>query len=618
MNDFCPFNSRDKRHKSLFGATAAGQYLWLSVVMPRIMGVSHVWLVEGSDDRPYEYHDLTWKSTDGSTEWWSIEFKFSEPDVYFYYFEYETPFGNGKIFKVDSSMGGFAPDGAKWQQTVYDPESKVSSKLKGAVMYQIFPDRFRRSGIKHKNVPKDRVFHENISDVPEFTENETYHRWNADFFGGDLEGIREKLGYISKFGVNVLYLNPIFESNSNHRYNTGNYMKIDPALGTEEDFIKLCRDAKKIGISVVLDGVFNHTGDDSVYFNKFGRYKDVGAYQSKDSEYFGWYNFKNWPDEYSSWWGIKDLPEVNEENESYVDFITGENGVIHKWMSLGASGFRLDVADELPDFFIEKIRKAIKREDPDGIIIGEVWEDASNKISYGKRRKYFEGSELDSTMNYPFRNAVINFLAGGTAEQFAESVMTICENYPPDNLNSAMNILSTHDTERILSVLGGITVNGRDRFWQSKQKLSDEQRRKAEKLLKAAYVLIYTLPGFPCVYYGDETYMEGMTDPFNRRFFPWGKEDTDLSELLRLLGWIRSNRNCLKDGVFICRSAMLGCVCYERVSGDDSIMVIVNANPDNITYDLPPDWYGCYSVTGEITYEKAVEIPGYSGTVLFK
>lgn len=612
---FVPFNSRDIRHKSVFGSTAAGESLWLCVCMPRDMGCTAVYLVSGEDGCDKNYVKLDWKSTDNITEWWGIEYTFPSPGLYFYHFEYDTPWGRGKIFLHSSGMGHFSDNGDEWQQTVYSPDFRTPSEFPGGVMYQIFPDRFCNSGRKKKNVPGDRVYHESIHDIPEWHENEIYHRWNVDFFGGDLKGIEEKLPYIESLGVTCIYLNPIFESHSNHRYDTADYMKIDPLLGTEEDFRRLCEEAGKYGIKILLDGVFSHTGADSVYFNMYGRYDSVGAYNSEKSPYLSWYKYRS-RDDYDSWWGVKTLPETNEDDKSFSDFITGKGGVIEKWMKAGAYGFRLDVADELPDSFIVKIRNAVKRENPEGMLLGEVWEDASNKISHGGRRKYFSGHELDSVMNYPFRTAIINFMLTGVAEDFMESAVTICENYPPQVLDCLMNHLGTHDTERIFSVLGGLDGEGRDREHQVNATLTDEIKIIAERRLKAAVILQYTLPGVPSIYYGDEILTEGLKDPFNRTFFDWTKEKGELWYELEFLGKMRKKYYCLKHGRFIPVSAMLGCVAYERVSAVDKLLVIANKNDHAITYYLPEHWHGAKCITGQRTTYCSVDISAESAVIL--
>lgn len=583
--------------------------------MPRDMGVRGVYLVVGIDGGDKHYISLDWKSTDGITEWWGTEYTFINKGLYFYHFEYDTDWGRGRIFHHSEGKGHFAQDGNEWQQTVYSPDFKTPDSFKGGVMYQIFPDRFYFSGEKKKNVPKDRDFHTDVRDIPDWDENKKFKRWNADFFGGDLKGIEEKLPYIKTLGVTCIYLNPIFEAHSNHRYDTADYMTIDPLLGTYEDFVSLCKSAKENGINIILDGVFSHTGADSLYFNMYNRYSSNGAYNSQSSPYISWYNFKSWRDDYDSWWGFKTLPETNENDEGFSSFIAGEGGVIDKWMQAGAYGFRLDVADELPDSFIVKLRRAVKRNNPNGLLLGEVWEDASNKISYGGRREYFLGDELDSVMNYPFRQAIIDFIKTANAEGFMDSIMTVCENYPAPALHCLMNHLGTHDTERIFSVLGGVSGEGLDREAQLRTKLTQEQYEKAAVLIKQAVILQYTLPGVPSLYYGDELYTEGLKDPFNRTFFPWDKERGELYNLLCHLGEIRNRFNCFKKGAFVPVSAAMGCVCYARVSATDKILVIANNNNHPIIYYLPEMWHGCKPLTGGSVTPFSAEIGAMSAEI---
>lgn len=614
--NFIPYNSREIRHKSKFGSTAAGESLWLCVRMPRDMGCTAVYLVVGSDGQQKDYIKLDWKSTDNVVEWWGIEYTFCDVGLYFYHFEYDTPWGRGRIYHHSNGAGMLALEGNEWQQTVYSPDFITPENFYGGVMYQIFPDRFYSSGKKKKDVPPDRVYHKDFSETPEWHENEKFGRWNADFFGGDLKGIELKLPYLKELGVTCIYLNPIFEAHSNHRYDTADYMKIDPLMGTEKDFTHLCKTADESGIKVLLDGVFSHTGADSIYFNMYNRYDCVGAYNSAESPFYSWFKFKHWNDDYDSWWGIKTLPETNEDDENFSSFITGENGVVEKWMKAGAYGFRLDVADELPDSFIVKLRNAVKRNNPGGLLLGEVWEDASNKISHGGRRKYLLGDELDSVMNYPFRSAIINFMLTADAEDFMDSVMTICENYPPQVLDCLMNHLGTHDTERILSVLGGQTGEGIGREKQSVMKLDSKQFKIAEKLLKQAVIIQYTLPGVPCIYYGDEMLTEGLKDPFNRTFFPWDKEKSSLWDLYKFMGQLRKELFCLKKGRFMPVSAAMGCVAYERISAVDKILVIANNNPHPITYYLPERWHGTECMTGQYTTYHSVDVDANSAVIM--
>lgn len=281
-------------------------------------------------------------------------------------------------------------------------------------------------------------------------------------------------------------------------------------MGTEEDFRELCHKAGEKGIRVVLDGVFNHTGSDSRYFNKYGRYPEVGAYQSKTSPYFSWFRFTNYPDEYESWWGIDTLPHVNEEDPGYINYILNDDdSVVKHWLYCGASGFRLDVVDELPDIFLERFRQVVKNFDSDAVIIGEVWEDAATKVSYGQKRRYLEGDQLDSVMNYPLQNGIIDFIKGHiSGDRLSEIIEGLRENYPETVFYGLMNTLGTHDTPRIRTV-----------FEQEADGELSQQR------LFAAIIIWAMMPGIPCIYYGDEIGMKGEKDPFNRGCFMPDKAD---------------------------------------------------------------------------------------------
>ena len=311
-----------------------------------------------------------------------------------------------------------------------------------------------------------------------------------DAFAGNLKGVKKKLPYLEELGVTCIYLNPIFEAHANHRYNTANYLKADPLLGTNEDFAALCAEAKKHGIRIILDGVFSHTGSDSLYFNREGRYGPGGAYRDRNSPYRSWYDFDSgYVGGYRSWWGFETLPEVNEETPSYVEFITGPGGVIDTWLRRGAAGFRLDVADELPDEFIEKVRAAVKRVSPEKFLLGEVWEDATTKFGFNKRRTYLLGKGLDSVMNYPFKNAVLDFVKGKPAEQAMTEILTICEHYPAPAMDTALNFLSTHDTERALTVIADEPANGRGRAWQSGRCVTGESPASSDILVTSRKLL---------------------------------------------------------------------------------------------------------------------------------
>ncbi len=522
---------------------------------------------------------------------WSIIVSFEEVGLYYYSF---NVLEEGNIVCGDMEMG-YLSQGENtngFLLTVFSPDYRTPEWFKGGVMYQIFPDRFYKEG----SMPdiKGRVRREDWGGTPSFRPNENGKVLNNDFFGGNLKGIQSKLSYLKDLGVTTLYLNPIFEAASNHRYDTSDYMKIDAFLGSERDFDELVQCAKQKGIRIILDGVFNHTGDNSVYFNKYGAYSSVGAYQSKDSPYYSWYSFQEFPDRYSSWWGIDVLPEVNENSEEYQQFIFGKGGVLKKWLGFGIGGYRLDVADELPDFFLKKLRQSVKEEDSDAIIIGEVWEDASNKIAYSQRREYLQGGELDSVMNYPLKDAIIGYMQSGKAIDLLNTVRAILNHYPKQTVDCLMNILGTHDTSRILTVLGGISCWSKEDMALKSAYLPKNEKKKALEKVKIAAVLQYTMPGVPCVYYGDENGMEGHVDPFCRRCFEWENLNEELIAFYQTLGKIRENyRHIFKDGEFKELAVKDGLLFYKRQKENAELYIYTNNSSKNYQLNLQENYIDC-------------------------
>ena len=485
-----------------------------------------------------------------------------------------------KLMEEDFSWG----KGAREYQLLYEelvnedmekPLGLTPTWLGEGIMYQIFPDRFHRSeNYKDPKLNKNYVLREDWGGEPHKGAFED-GVWNKEFFGGNLRGIIEKLDYLVSLGITVIYLNPIFEAFSNHRYDTGNYMEIDPLLGTTEDFVELCDTAKGMGIRIVLDGVFNHTGSDSLYFNKEGRYSSVGAYQSKESPYFSWYDFEEYPDKYDSWWGITTLPAVKETDPSYLDFMArADDSVVRYWMQKGASGFRLDVVDELPDEFLDQVTRAIKEEKKDGCVIGEVWEDASNKIAYGVKRKYFKGKQLDSVMNYPLKDEVLDFLNNHHQGDILEKGMTkLWENYPRRAFHHLMNILSTHDTERILTALEKNSEN------------EDETRAKH----RIALLIWAFMPGIPCIYYGDELGYKGGKEPENRRCFVEEEKDQDINNVFKeILDFRRGieDISSLEYAPYIGEAGLFG---FIRRDKEQTLVVIVNSGEERSFFWNPQE-----------------------------
>ncbi|MBR3145330.1 MAG: glycoside hydrolase family 13 protein [Clostridia bacterium] len=611
--NYYPFDSQNKLYKEKAGALACGENFTPRLLLHKDALVHDAYLFitkDGEDTMEYKM------ARKGQVEDYVV-FEFSialDTGIYHYGFRYDSEYGHFFVVRENATRGIVSKEkGKTWQQTVYNTTSDNLEWLKGGIIYQIFPDRFYNSGEEKKNVPNDRYIRNDWGGTPLYRQNDTKETLCNDYFGGDLKGICEKLPYIKSLGVNLIYLNPIFEAHSNHRYNTADYFNVDSLLGTNEDFKNLCKCADKMGIKIILDGVFSHTGDDSIYFNKKGRYKSIGAYESENSPYYSWYKFGKTRDEYDSWWGVKTLPEVNEENNSYIDFICGENGVVRHWMKMGAKGFRLDVADELPDIFLDALNKTVKETDKEAFILGEVWENATNKVSYGKRRRYLLGNQLDSVMNYPFANGIVDYVRSGNALALLDTVKEICDEYPPLSLNLLMNHLSTHDTARILTRLAYNSDDLGDRETQAKLTLNKEQYEFGKKRLFTSAVLQYTLPGIPSVFYGDEAGLSGGFDPFCRGCYPWGKEDNELLLFYRELGRVRNSLSPLKEGVFSEYIVSGGLFSFLR-SDKENVLVATNVAESSVDFEVPNGYKTVFSNYNE----KEKLLPSYGYLIAIK
>ena len=574
------FNSLDPAYKTPFGAVAAGQAVTFRLTVPESLGYVDPHLVLTKDHEDPVHYRMEFAGQTPQQNHFTFTIAPGTPGLYFYHFDLYTDFR--RIYRDAGGEGVLRwTDGADWQLTVYEPDFQTPDWIKDGTMYQIFPDRFCE-GKPDKLMPfADRIYRADKTGEPYFWPTEQQEGYlNMDYYGGDFAGIQQKLPYLRDLGVSCIYLNPIFEAHANHRYNTANYLKADPLLGTNEEFSALCAAASKEGIRIILDVVFSHTGSDSVYFNREGRYGPGGAYRDRNSPYRSWYDFDSgYPSGYRCWWGFETLPEVQEDSPSYIDFVCGKGGVIDTWLGLGASGFRLDVADELPDAFIERIRQAVKAHGEDKLLIGEVWEDATTKEAFGQRRTYLRGKGLDAVMNYPFRNAALSFVTGGDAAAVAEQILTICENYPAPALNCAMNFLSTHDTERAITAIAGEPANGRDRYWQSGRRIPAEKMDDAMRKLLLGYAMIFTLPGVPCIYYGDEIAMQGYRDPFNRAFFDWNCTEQRLRGPLKTLAHLRKSCDAFDGGRLEIVRADGDVLHYRRIGKTQTAEIILNRGP---------------------------------------
>lgn len=547
------FDSKLSQFKTPFGVLHPGKPCTMHIQIPvscRTTRVQLLLLRENCDtEREIE---MSLQERGELYECYGCTFALERAELYFYCFRITTANEQFRLFKQGNDTNMEAGD--LWQLSCVEERYPVPEALRGAVMYQIFPDRFYQSGVCDC-AEKLRPYwvHESRDELPVYLPNEHGEMLNNDFFGGNLNGIREKLPYLHGLGVEILYLNPIFMAFSNHRYDTYDYKRVDPMLGTEADFTALCEAAHVLGMKIVLDGVFSHVGSRSPYFQS--------AISNPDSPYRDWFQFKHYPDVYESWWGITTLPCVDKMNESYIRYIIeDEDSVLAHWLRLGADGFRLDVVDELPDAFVERLRRRLRELNPEAILIGEVWEDASNKVSYGALREYFLGRELDATMHYPFRTAVLDFLLGKIHAQAAcDAFWTIQEHYPKENLYAALNLIGSHDRARVLTVLGG-DVNA----------------------LKMAMFLQFALPGVPSIYYGDEAGMTGGTDPYNRGSFPWGKGNAPLTDFVRSLTAMYQETPLLRRGeceMLFFGENVLGC---RRFDESGSVLALVNRGEEAV------------------------------------
>lgn len=564
-----------------------GDKILLHVEIPREISIKSLklYVVDDAKNKDIRINEMSLVSHELLCDCFEIKIDSKELGVglFFYCFKIETLWGNFYGYRSDDSKIRFTRSISeafpRFQLTVTE-KLKCEPKKEQGIIYHIFVDRFncgKKLKAKDGSVLVDNWYDE----IPEYPSHAGAYLKNNTFFGGNLYGICEKLEYIKSLGTSMIYLSPIFESPSNHKYDTADYENVDSAFGGNEALDLLIKNAEKLGIGIILDGVFNHTGADSKYFNKFSNYKTLGAYQSKNSPYFSWYKFYKYPDEYESWWGIDILPRIFYESSDAEDYFLGEDGIVEKWIKRGIRGFRLDVVDELSDSFIERMKAVISSYNKNALLYGEVWEDASNKIAYGKRKKYYLGRELDGVMNYPLRRGIISYIKEKRIDDLKYALYDVLPNMPRRMRENAMNILGSHDTERILTALGEGDARGKSNDELLVERLNAEDYEKAKKRLISAYTVISALPGIPTVYYGDEVGMEGYSDPFNRRTFPWGKENAEILSDYRKIGKIREETETLKSGDFILLHLDENLLIFERKKGRERIVAVYNNSSQN-------------------------------------
>lgn len=594
----------DGQDASRLGAFPGGASLLFRVRLPRAWGITGVLLGFAPDGGQTQCLEMSFSET-----WEGQDTYCLSPDFAPYcagdgsgLFYYELIFLRAQERRYSDTENNLdftlaAQSAGKFRLLFYRPDFRVPDWLGQGVMYHIFVDRFCR-GAGDAPLHDDGVLDPDWDHgIPAYPEERGGALANNVFFGGNLWGVVEKLPYLASLGVTVLYLSPIFHAHSNHKYDTGDYERIDSSFGGEAAFDRLMAAAKAQGMRVILDGVFNHTGDDSRYFNRYGTYPEPGAYGSRSSPYYPWYRFRHWPDSYESWWGIPILPRLQQDNADCRAYFTGEGGIAERYLRRGADGWRLDVADELSDTFLEEFRARVQTaSDGQGIVLGEVWENAADKIAYGKRRTYLRGSQLDSVMNYPLRAGILAFVQWGDAQTLYRVLTEIYASYPRTVSDSLMNLLGTHDTARVFTLLGADPEDGEKPNRElAVYRLSDEAAARACVRLTIAAVLQFTVYGIPSVYYGDEVATEGWHDPFCRMPFPWKETEhpvrARMLALYRRLGQVRREWGVFDHGDFAVVHHTDSMIAYVRRKGGEQVLVCANMGGKAVSLPLEEnDW----------------------------
>ncbi len=595
IHKYC--NGEDVTRKSAF---AYGDILEVFLYVPHTLGESGVVLRGNRDgcgdyDVPMEVFTQTDTDTVYSCELDTAKLCCREQQSGLFYYEFLFLKGFDTMFTESINNVDFylsRCSGARFRLLIFENTYHTPDWFGKGVMYHIFVDRFCRGQGPVGTRDDAEINPDWENGIPQYAPYPGAPVSNNVFFGGNLWGVAEKLDYLESLGVNVIYLSPIFKAYSNHKYDTGDYEQVDPMFGGEQAFEHLLAKAREKGMRVILDGVFNHTGDDSRYFNRYGKYEGLGAYQSPTSPYADWYGFRSYPDEYDCWWGIPILPRLNHTKESCRKYFTGEQGIARKYVKMGIGGWRLDVADELSDDFLDEFRAAVKDESGgECVVIGEVWENAADKIAYSKRRRYLSGKQLDSVMNYPVRNGILDFIRYRDAEGLYHVLTELYSSYPEEACHALMNLVGTHDTERIITMLGSTEEDlDKSNDGLAVYRLSPDKRAKAVGLVKIAAALQYTVFGIPSLYYGDELGLEGARDPFCRMPMPWHEmSDPVRAELLayyQKLGELRATHPALDGGAFEVLYHDESCIAFTRRAEGREIVVAASRHGQAVTLPI--------------------------------
>ncbi|MGL5416385.1 MAG: alpha-amylase family glycosyl hydrolase [Clostridium sp.] len=688
------YNSRNSEYKTNFGAIKQGEETTFNIQTPN-EGVTNANLVMVSPDGQKTNYPMKANGTFGNGSMkWTTNVTLNNIGMYYYYF---TVGNNTQTYMYSVGQENGVPTGQgqitnnpemKYELTVYERDYQTPEWMKHAVFYEIFVDRFRYA----PNPNEKKIVDSSQADVntqhlwfqpdwyktpinPSIQNQKGYINapanekvWNTEIYGGNLKGIQEELGYLKSLGVNALYLTPLYQANSTHRYDGADYGKVDNIVGNNKEFTEFCNVAHQMGFHIMLDGAFENAGENSMYFDRWGEYlppkgnyeiksgsygAPIGAYQywktvynymnnehmteeqakeatkvyfeknydTNNFEFASWftvYNQKN-PDgsyKYDAWEGYNSLAAVTGLNgqqykvKSWANYIyKNKDSIAEKWINMGSNGWRLDSAPSISDQTWQQFRKYVKGYDPNSVILGEDWTDAT---------KYFLGNEFDSVMNYRFRGAVIDFLKDGwTGSQTNNLLQYIHEETPNPAFYDLLNLTSSQDTVRILSVLNGQNNN---------DKLATPASKQALALDKLVPFIQMTYPGAPSVYYGDEIGMTGAADPNNREGFKWGEGNEsvviDYADLMNM----RDEYTVLQTGNISPINVSDGNIlAYERFDNSNEAVAVINrGNEATVTLDLNHMKNGTLydALTGTkynvVNGKVIVHMNGTSGLVLVK
>ena len=597
-------------------------------LLMKIGWFEHVFFYAISSQKQIELQ-LKFKKKEGEYAYFGVEDVFMENNpLYYIHFSFLAS-GRYMVFKKFDYYGGtnIAPE-EKFKMSVgfYVPDW-----AKGAIMYHIFVDRFFRDFTVPMPYIKDRKIHKHWDERPIIGPNEDGN-WCMDFYGGNLLGIDRCLKYIKSLGVSILYLSPIVEARSNHRYDTGDYEKVDIYAGSIEHLILLCKHAHLLGMRVILDGVFNHVGRDSKYFNEFGNYSEIGAMQSESSPFRSFFLFDE-NGEVTYWWGDKNLPETNGYSIEWRNYIFGgeNNGIVGKWFSYGIDGLRLDVPDNLLDDFIEGITTAAYRSHPSPFILGEVWENAMRK---NNRTYISSGRAMHSVMNYYLIGSLVRYFKYADCNALIGTSREIIADYPQDSLLSLMNPTSTHDISRLIEIYGNeyflidddgnINLGGtqgsreqveeklifnKDRQWPwnlfdespkaiQMHTISRKQLKNGKKVMLPHIVYLAFWSGVFTIFYGDEVGEIGLGNLDTRRPYPWKKRDKKLLRFFRKIGKVLNDNQFLKNADIKLPNVTQYVASYERVGEETSIFVIVSRSKKRRYIEVPENY-----LRGEVIFK---------------